>query len=256
MSSDKYSGHSNLEITSQNRRFNNWLYKKISPGLKKVGNILEIGSGLGTYSEMIIQDMSTYSSSSSSSTLSFCSSSSHITITDISTTYLEKLQKSFSSSRNVSVSRLDLDCRADYDKIGYEKFDSIVALNVLEHVEKDEFALQQLYKMLKNEGMLIILVPCHKFLYNVIDKSVGHYRRYTKKELVYKIRKSHFTIERIFYFNMLGIAGWYLNGNLAKNAQINSAASKIFDRLVPFSEFLERITRHKIGLSLICYLKK
>jgi SAM-dependent methyltransferase len=253
MSSDDYSGHSNLEITSQNRRFNNWLYKKISPGLKKVGNILEIGSGLGTYSEMIIQDMSSNSSSSPSS--SSCSSS-HITITDISPTYLEKLKKSFSSSRNVSVSRLDLNCRADYDKIGYEKFDSIVALNVLEHVEKDEFALQQLYKMLKNEGILIILVPCHKFLYNVIDKSVGHYRRYTKEELEYKIRKSHFTIDRIFYFNMLGIAGWYLNGNLAKNAQINSAASKIFDRLVPFSEFLERITHRKIGLSIICYLKK
>jgi 2-polyprenyl-3-methyl-5-hydroxy-6-metoxy-1,4-benzoquinol methylase len=215
------------------------MYKEILPGLK--GDILEIGSGLGTFSEKIITDMSP---------------ASHITLTDISSSYLEKLQKKFSSNKNVSVSRLDLNCKADYDKIGYEKFDSIVALNVLEHVQNDEFALQQLYNMLKNEGTLILLVPCHKFLYNIIDTQVGHFRRYTKKELEYKVSKTRLIIQQIFYFNMLGIVGWYLNGNLAKNANINSTASRIFDRLVPLSQHLERILRKKIGLSIICYLRK
>src|SRR6266513_1839882 len=108
--------------------------------------------------------------------------------------------KKINNNNNISICKLDLNCKADYEKIGYEKFDSIIAINVLEHVEDDIFALQQLYKMLKSEGILIILVPCHKFLYNVIDTNVGHFRRYTKKDLELKIRKTRFSIERMFYF--------------------------------------------------------
>ena len=79
------------------------------------------------------------------------------------------------------MSRLDLNRIDDYEKIGYEKFDSILSLNVLEHVENDVFALQQLYRMLKDGGTMVLLVPCHKFLFNVLDKKAGHFRRYTKK---------------------------------------------------------------------------
>lgn len=241
MSKDKeYSGHTNLELVSQNHRFNNWMYKEISAGLK--GDVLEIGSGIGTYSKKIIQDKPRVS---------------HIMLTDISSSYIEALANKFSSkNNNVSVSKLDLDRKEDYEKIGYKKFDSILALNVLEHVENDEFALQQLYEMLKDEGTVVILVPCHKFLYNIIDKNVGHFRRYTKKELEYKVSKTQFTIQRIFYFNMLGIVGWYLNGSLAKNPQINSTASRIFDSLVPVSQYVERLIGGRLGLSIICYLKK
>ena len=236
---EEYSGHYNLELVSQNHRFNNWMYQEISAGLE--GDVLEIGSGLGTYSEKIIGDMPT----------------SHIMLTDIAPSYIEVLTNKFSSiNNNVSVSKLDLNRKEDYEKIGYGKFDSILALNVLEHVKNDEFALEQLYKMLKEEGTLVILVPCYKFLYNVIDKNVGHFRRYTKKELGYKVTKTQFVIKRIFYFNMLGIVGWYLNGSLAKNPQINSTASRIFDSLVPASQYIERLTGRRLGLSIICYLRK
>ena len=98
-------------------------------------------------------------------------------------------------------------------------------MNVLEHIENDVFALRQLYKMLKKDGMLIILVPCHKFLYNIIDTQVGHFRRYTKKDLESKIRNTQFTIDSIFYFNLLGIIGWYMNGSLAKNPKIDGDCS-------------------------------
>jgi 2-polyprenyl-3-methyl-5-hydroxy-6-metoxy-1,4-benzoquinol methylase len=243
-----YSGHENLEIDVCRTHFNNWIYKEIFPGLK--GDILEVGSGIGTFSQKIIRDVQ----------------HSHITLTDISLPYVKKLEERFSKSNdgnnninnnnNISICKLDLNCKADYEKIGYEKFDSIIAINVLEHVEDDIFALQQLYKMLKSEGILIILVPCHKFLYNVIDTNVGHFRRYTKKDLELKIRKTRFSIERMFYFNMLGIIGWYINGNIAKNPKINSSASKLFDRIVPLLKYMEAMTGKKIGLSIICYLKK
>ena len=238
--SDHYSGHENLELLSQTRRFNDWIYEQILPALK--GDVLEVGSGIGTFSEKIIRDLP----------------NSNIIVTDVSSHYIKQLEENFcnSSKNNVSSSKLDLNCKEDYEKIGFEKFDSIVAINVLEHVEHDEFALQELYKMLRRGGILIILVPCHKFLYNAIDKDIGHFRRYTKNDLELKIKRTQFNVDRVFYFNMLGIIGWYLNGNLAKSAKVNGTASKIFDQTVPISRFVEKVVGRRIGLSLICYLKK
>ena len=239
---EEYSAHTNLELDAQSHRFTRWLYNEVSAGLK--GDVLEIGSGIGTYSEKIIHDKSR---------------ASHVMLTDIAPSYIEALTKKFSSNdnnNNISVSKLDLNRKEDYEKIGYGKFDSILGLNVLEHVENDEFALQQLYRMLKDEGTMVLLVPCHKFLYNVLDKKAGHFRRYTKKELEYKVSKTQFIIQRIFYFNMLGIVGWYLNGGLAKNPQINGTAYRIFDRLAPVSQHIERLVGKRLGLSIICYLRK
>jgi SAM-dependent methyltransferase len=235
-----YSGHENLEIVLQSLRFNEWMYEQIFPGLK--GDILEVGSGIGTFSEKIIRDLP----------------NSNITLTDVSLKYVKDLRRKFCDTLNnnrISSYKLDLNCKEDYGKIGYNKFNSIMAINVLEHVENDEFALQQLYEMLKRDGMLVILVPSYKFLFNVIDRKIGHFRRYTKEDLESKIKKTQFKVQRMFYFNMLGIIGWYLNGNLAKRAAINATASKLFDRMVPFSRIVEIAFGKKAGLSLVCYLE-
>ena len=196
---------------------------------------------MGTISDRIIQ---------------YNSPESKLILTDIPDKYLRRLKDKYSSRENVSVCRLDLENGEDYRKIGYELFNFIMALNVLEHIKDDKFALQELYRMLKKDGALVILVPCHKFLYNVIDVNVGHYRRYAKNELLEKVNIAHFCVERISYFNLLGIAGWYFNGNLCREPRINRIASKWFDRLVPFLKYLDRITFNITGLLLICYLKK
>lgn len=240
--SDDYVGHTNLETISENHRFNDWMYNQIKTRLEEnMGNILEVGSGLGTFSEKIFRDMG---------------SSSHLMLTDFSTRYVQSLKTRYSSFQNVSVDRMDLNNREEYSKIGYGKYDSILALNVLEHVRDDVLALQELYKMLKNGGILIVLVPCHKFLFNVIDEKLGHYRRYTKKELLCKINETNFTVVCMHYFNTAGMVGWFFNGNLLKNAEINRTASRWFDRLVPVLNCLDRITSNITGLSLICCLKK
>jgi ubiquinone/menaquinone biosynthesis C-methylase UbiE len=237
-----YSGNTNLEIFSENHRFNDWMFRQINIGLRETnGNVLEVGSGLGTFSDKIIQ----------------CKSpASKIILTDISDKYLLDLRQKYSSYKNVTVCKLDLDNGEDYSKIGYGMFSFIIALNVLEHIKDDHFALQELYRMLQKDGMLVILVPCHEFLYNVIDVYAGHYRRYAKKELLKKISMTDFCVERISYFNTLGIAGWYINGNLWREPRFNRVASKWFDRLVPVLEYLDRVTFNITGLSLICYLKR
>ena len=86
---------------------------------------------MGTFSDKIIQ----------------CKSpDSKIILTDISDRYLRRLREKYSSNKNVTVCRLDLDSGEDYGKIGYGMFGFIIALNVLEHIKDDQFALQELYK--------------------------------------------------------------------------------------------------------------
>ena len=213
------------------------MYQEVLPGLK--GDILEVGSGIGTFSEKIIFDFP----------------NSKVTLTDISDNYVNELLARFRDDK-VSIHKLDLNQKSHYEKIGHEKFDSILAINVLEHVENDEFALFQLYKMLKKEGVLVLLVPAHKFLFNAIDRKVGHFRRYSKKEMISKIQKAQFSIDKIFFFNMIGIIGWYVNGSIFSDSTVNPIAVKIFDRIVPLSKHVERLIAKKIGLSLICFLKK
>jgi len=239
-----YQGNENLELMSHCHRYNNWIYEQVLPVLK--GNdILEVGSGIGVFSEKIIQDMP----------------HSHITLTDVSPDYLIELENKFctgnnKNNNNISVRKLDLNNEEDYNKIGYEMFDTIVAMNVLEHLQDDEFVLQQLYRLLKKEGILILLVPAYKPLYNIIDAGVGHFRRYSKDELEGKVRNAHFNIERMFYFNMLGIIGWYLNGNVAGKNIISTHASQIFDNIVPIMRTLEKSMGRRIGLSIFAILQK
>ena len=92
----QYFGHENLESVSQMARFNDWMYKQVSPGLK--GDVLEVGSGIGTFSEKIASDLPR----------------SQITLTDISPFYLKELEKRFSGNSNISVCKLDLNCKLNY----------------------------------------------------------------------------------------------------------------------------------------------
>ena len=101
-----YSGNTNLEIISENYRFNDWMFRQINKGLRETnGNVLEVGSGLGTFSDKIIQ----------------CKSlESKIILTDISDKYLRRLKEKYSSHKNVTVCRLDLDMVKTMAKLDME----------------------------------------------------------------------------------------------------------------------------------------
>src|SRR5215208_7155623 len=134
---DSYLGHENLELLSQRYRFNDWLFNEISHGLH--GDLLEVSSGIGTFTEKLINRFP----------------NSQLTLTDISPMYIRDLKEKYSNNQNISVCKLDLNNKRDYESIGYKKFDSIITINVLEHVENDEFALVQLFNMLKENGILV-----------------------------------------------------------------------------------------------------
>ncbi len=93
----------------------------------------------------------------------------------------------------------------DAHKIPYKNnyFDTVILADVLEHVDKDEKALNESLRVLKKGGRLIITVPAHKILYSDYDKSIGHKRRYNMADLFSLLSKSKIiiTIIKLSYWN-------------------------------------------------------
>lgn len=236
--SDQFSqeGDQNLKILAGANKFTLWMYEQIKPYLK--GHILEIGSGRGNYSKLIIKDFA----------------NNKITLSEIDENYIADLQKTFPQA-NVTTIKLNLEKKPDFASL--PPIDSAFALNVLEHVEHDVDALNNLYEKLTPGGTIAILVPAHQFLYNCIDKSVGHYRRYNKKLMRTKVAQTKFKIKTQFYFNAISILGWYWGGNILKKDILSENKMQLLDKLVPVLRFIEKyILRKSIGMSLVTVLQK
>ena len=137
------------------------------------------------------------------------------------------------------------------------KFDSIMYMNVLEHIEKDEEEINNSLKILNKNGMLIILVPAHQKLFSKFDKEIGHFRRYDLN-FFKNLHLQDAKIERLYYLDSAGYFLYYLNKLFFKNESYPSAL-KIFiwDKFfTPISLFLDYLTNYKFGKNVLCIIKK
>ena len=135
-------------------------------------------------------------------------------------------------------------------------FDSVVCINVLEHIEKDQKALQNMYSSLGKNGTLILMVSAFKRLYGSIDIADKHLRRYDKKEIKEKVVNAGFRIKKIFYMNFVGLLGWWYHSKLLKLKIHNKTDISRFDKVCLFFEFMENIIKPPIGLSLVIVAEK
>jgi SAM-dependent methyltransferase len=123
------------------------------------------------------------------------------------------------------------------------KFEYIFSSNVLEHIENDREALNEIYRSLMKNGRLGIFVPANQILYSHIDKKIEHFRRYSKKELESKVKSSGFKIEKSIYVDSLGFFAWGLAKILKLNIQdSDSKKLKFYDKIIwPISHFLDNL---------------
>lgn len=133
-------------------------------------------------------------------------------------------------------------------------WDTIVSVNVLEHIEEDERELHRYFELLKQrQGRLCLIVPARPEIYAPIDRRFGHFRRYTKQTLREKLMAAGFRIEKLVYFNFLGYFAWWVSFRLLKQQRFNPSHVRLFDVMVfPIINWCEtRLLRPPIGQSLI-----
>jgi SAM-dependent methyltransferase len=130
--------------------------------------------------------------------------------------------------------------------------DAIVSVNVLEHIEDDLQELAVYRKLLYPNGLLCLFVPARRELFSRIDGLMGHYRRYTKRELSRKIEQAGFHIQELRYFNPIGYLGWLVTFRLLQQTRFSARSVAFFDRYIFLSSIrLGRLTGNVIGQNII-----
>ncbi|MFH0807434.1 MAG: SAM-dependent methyltransferase, partial [Elusimicrobiota bacterium] len=104
-------------------------------------------------------------------------------------------------------------------------------------------------------GRLVLIVPAHKALFGSLDERVGHCRRYSKEELVNKLRKECFSVEKTEFMNFLGAVGWFLNFKILKRKRMPKISILFFDKLIPLIALSEKYIKFPFSLSLLCVAK-
>src|SRR3989338_11293002 len=149
----------------------------------------------------------------------------------------------------------------EIDKLITNKLDSVLMIDVLEHIENDIIQIQKIHNHLNEDGQFIIVVPAYQFLYGKRDKNNGHYRRYSKKDLIKKLSKNGFKIKLIRYWNMLGFFPYLFYEKILKkelNTELRTTKKKGFiKRLINkilnlWFKYIENNSNFGFGLSIVC----
>lgn len=151
-------------------------------------------------------------------------------------------------------------CYDSLDKVD-RRFDTIYSSNVLEHIEDDVAILRALHAKIEPGGTLAVYVPAFMSIYTELDAAVGHYRRYTRGELVEKMARAGFRIERSYYVDCIGYFAWLsvrLRGYKGDKKLGEGKSLQIFDTwLYPLSRLLDAAgLRHLFGKNLLVVGRK
>ena len=215
-------------------KFSQWMANIIRPYIG--GNVLEIGAGMGNLTTHLLPR-------------------SQYEVSDINVYYLDYLKNYCLSKPYLKVETIDLNKEDDFVP-HHNQFDTLICVNVLEHVEDDLTGLKNIYSALKPGGCAVILVPNGQWLFSSLDKVLGHFRRYSDGQLVEVMEKAGFHIEKLITsFNRFGVPAWFLNGKILHRKDLSSFQIKILNMFY----WLFRLINHILpwhGLSTIAIGRK
>lgn len=217
--------------------YNRWVVSSFEPDIGL--SVLEIGVGHGGFFELMPKQVQAYAG------------------VDIDPKLISHA-KSLNPGKSYYVG--DLASPTFSDSIENRKFDTVLCLNVLEHIEDDAMAMKNMLNALTPGGKLLLFVPAFQALYSDLDHLAGHFRRYTKGMLSPLVPQDKGVILKCDYFNSIGGVGWWLN-KFKKHEDFSDrwvgSQIRFFDRYVlPLSRMLNPLTRGFFGQSLICVVEK
>jgi 2-polyprenyl-3-methyl-5-hydroxy-6-metoxy-1,4-benzoquinol methylase len=142
------------------------------------------------------------------------------------------------------------------EKLKGERYDTLLYIDVLEHIEDATTELQRANELLATGGHLIIVVPAYPFLYSPFDRAIGHYRRYTERMLDEQMPRS---LQKILvrYLDSAGFALSLGNKLLLRRTSPTMAQISFWDRcIVPLSRITDKVVGHAFGRSMVAVYRK
>jgi SAM-dependent methyltransferase len=215
-----------LADIAEARHYNEWLFDRARPYLGRV--VLDAGAGIGTFTELAARSGRT------------------VVALEPDQALAAHLRERVGARAGVRV--VEGGAETLPAEVG-DGFDSILCLNVLEHVRDDAVALDGFRARLRPGGRLLLLVPAHRALYGAYDRAVGHERRYARRDLRRLLDGAGLEVETLRHVNPLGALGWLVRVRTRRAGDWPSTSFRAFDRLVPLLRRLDRVPL-PFGLSL------
>ncbi len=230
---DEDIGQETLRRMSALERYNGWILEVIRPWIGR--RVLEVGSGIGNFSHYFLDRE-------------------QLILTDTREDYLARLKERYGAYANVAVERYDLEGSAG--RLSEYRADTVIVLNVLEHIDDDRLALAEMYGLLAPGGRIVLQLPAHRLLYGTLDIHLDHFRRYTARDIRRKLAVCGYEIEHIRRFNMFGALGWLVASRVLRRRILPEGQLGLFNLLTPFFMAAERIVPVPFGLSLLVVARK
>jgi glycosyltransferase involved in cell wall biosynthesis/precorrin-6B methylase 2 len=204
-----------------------WIAALLEPHVS--GDILEIGSGHGVLTERLANFGS-------------------VTATDPSSRAVEQLRSRFDGHPNVKVLEADAESAP-----GGRTFDTIVMVNVLEHISDELGALEAVRDALRSGGRLLVYVPAFNLLYSQFDRALGHHRRYRRKTLTLACKRAGLEVIDSKYVNSAGFVAWLVYARGLRQIPTRGWSTKFYDRrIVPRLRRIEDGRGVPVGQSVLC----
>jgi SAM-dependent methyltransferase len=213
-------------------RWKHYFASKICAYIK--GNTLEVGAGIGANARFLItRDVTS------------------LTLLEPDPELSAKIPE---NTDGIGISKRVI--TGDIDALTAERFDTIIYIDVLEHIEQSRQEIIKIRSLLNSGGNLIILVPAFQFLFNEFDKKIGHFRRYTRKSLREEVN-SHLNETALFYLDSCGFFAALANKILLRKSEPTMVQVQFWDKiLVPVSGILDLLVFRKFGKSLVGVFQK
>jgi 2-polyprenyl-3-methyl-5-hydroxy-6-metoxy-1,4-benzoquinol methylase len=201
-----------LAAMSSAKRFNRWMADTLAPRLR--GEVLELGAGIGNLTLLLSRGAHRYLA------------------TDTDDEHLRELRSRLEYRLDIDVGQFDFSVTSDVRRF-QQSADTVVCLNVLEHVPDDTTAFENIRCCLRPGGTAVILVPQGPELFGSLDEVLRHKRRYTRQDLREKMSAAGFKSLEIIDFNRASRPGWFLNSRVLRRRRLSRVQLYVFDLLVP-----------------------
>ena len=220
-----------LETMLAARRYSAHLFNLFRAHIGK--RVLEVGSGIGTMSRLLVE------------------AADLVVGLEPNANCVSRLEDAMRGQSRFVLRACHLE-ECDRGELAGHRFDTVVCVNVLEHIADDAGALRTFKDVLIPNGRVLIFVPAVQAAYGPLDAELGHHRRYSKRTLGAAFAAAGLDLIRMKYANPIGLIGWMYNAHVTKARHHSLEQVKLFERFVaPWALPLERLIPPPIGSSLI-----
>lgn len=224
-----------LEAMDQAENYFDWIFEGFGPYIGK--DILEVGAGTGNLSRRLLKFKPD-----------------RVVGVEPSSNVYHILEQRLGTEPGFTPVR---GCLSDHHAKWQRAFDTVMYVNVMEHVEKDREEVELASSCLRAGGHLLIFVPAQPWLYGSADELFGHYRRYTKESLSALLPADDWEVIDLRYFDVLGMLPWWVSFVLLRSKKMSPGGVKLYDRYaVPLMRRVESIAPPAVGKNLLLVARR